>query len=66
MFYIVGGGKKYAYQIYMKQTLSPQETNALLGAGTTDGEADLVTCYPVGSASQRTVIQAKLISTQNI
>jgi len=66
MVYIVGNGKKYSYQIFTAQTLSPQDTNALLDSPTTGSEVDLVTCYPVGSASQRTVIETKLISTQNI
>jgi len=65
-FYVTGGGKKYTYQIFANKIMTPQEANAFLATTPSDSEIDLVTCYPVGSASKRTVIQAKLISVENI
>ena len=65
-FYVVGGGKKYTYQVFARKILPPAETDSLLAIQSLESEVDLVTCYPIGSASKRTVIQAKLISTQNI
>lgn len=66
VFYIAGGGKKYRYEIAARRTLSPADTNALFATAPAESEAILVTCYPVGSASQRTVIQARLVATEDI
>jgi LPXTG-site transpeptidase (sortase) family protein len=65
-FYVTGGGKKYTYQVFANKVMTPQEANAFLATTPSDSEIDLVTCYPVGSASKRTIIQAKLISVENI
>ncbi|HUZ93062.1 MAG TPA: sortase [Candidatus Paceibacterota bacterium] len=65
-FYIAGGGKKFTYQAFSVQTLSPTDTNAVLATTPSDSEVTLITCYPVGSASNRTVVQAKLMSVANI
>jgi LPXTG-site transpeptidase (sortase) family protein len=65
-FYIAGNGKKYTYEVFSKKILTPQETNALLATTPGDSEVDLVTCYPIGSASKRTVVQAKLVKTESI
>lgn len=64
--YIVGQGKKYTYQVFQKSILSPNETNTVLLSEPGDSEIALITCYPIGSASQRNVVQAKLIGTENI
>ena len=65
-FTINAGGKKYRYEIVAQRTLSPADTNALFLTAPAESEAVLVTCYPVGSASQRTVIQARLVATEDI
>lgn len=65
-FYVTGGGKKYTYQVFANKVLSPVDTNSFLAATPPDSEIDLVTCYPVGSASERTIIQAKLIAAEKI
>ncbi len=65
-FTIAGGGKKYRYEVAARRTLSPADTNALFATAPAESEAVLVTCYPVGSASERTVIQARLVSTEDI
>lgn len=66
VFTVAGGGKKYRYEVAARQTLSPADTNALFATAPAESEAVLVTCYPVGSASQRTVIQGRLIATEDI
>lgn len=65
-FTIAGGGKKYRYEVAAKRALSPADTNALFLTVPAESEAVLVTCYPVGSASQRTVVQARLVATEDI
>lgn len=65
-FYIITNGKKYVYRVFANKVLTPQETNEFLSTKPPHSEINLVTCYPVGSASKRTVIQAKLISEETI
>lgn len=64
--YIVGQGKKYTYKVFQKSVMSPNDTNALLLSEPNDSEIALITCYPIGSASERNVVQAKLVQTENI
>jgi len=66
IFYIVGGGKKYTYHVLGRQVLPPAEASSLLNTSPPTGEVDLVTCYPIGSASKRTIVQAELTSTENL
>lgn len=66
MLYVVGNGKKYTYQVFARKILMPKDADALLASPPGDSEIDLVTCYPIGSASKRTVIQAKLLKTETI
>ena len=65
-FTIAGGGKKYQYEVAARRTLSPADTNALFATAPAESEAVLVTCYPVGSASERTVIQGRLVSVEGL
>jgi LPXTG-site transpeptidase (sortase) family protein len=65
-FYITTATKKYVYQVAAHKTLSPKDTNILLAGPSAASEVDLVTCYPVGSASQRTIIQGVLLRTDSI
>lgn len=66
IIYIVGNGKKYTYRVSDKRVMSPNDTNALLKSAPNDSEIALITCYPIGSASQRNIVLAKLIATENI
>ncbi|MFH1246392.1 MAG: sortase [Candidatus Liptonbacteria bacterium] len=63
-FYVTDGNKKYYYQVFAHRTLSKKDTDELLSGPVNGSEIDLVTCYPIGGASQRTVIQARLIRTE--
>ena len=64
--YIVGKDKKYVYQVFDKRVLSPSDTNALLSSTVSDSQIALIPCYPIGSASQRNIVLAKLIAAENI
>lgn len=64
--YIVGKTKKYIYKVYDKKVMSPNDTNAMLESSPNDSEIALITCYPIGSASQRNVVLAKLVNTEGI
>ncbi len=65
--YVFYGNKKLAYKVFADDVLTPAKTNELL-AQIPQGESDiaLITCWPVGSSSMRTVIQAKLESAGKI
>ncbi len=65
-FYITSDKNKYTYRVFSKKTLSPQETNATIAISVSSGEVDLITCYPIGGASQRTLVQASLIKSEKI
>lgn len=65
-FYVLGKTKKYTYQIFSSGVMSPNDTNRLLSAEPAGSEMVLITCYPIGGASQRKVVQAKLISAENL
>lgn len=65
-FQLIGKGKKYVYEVYNRQVLPPAEANQLFQSPSPYSEIDLVTCYPIGSASNRNIVQAKLVSTENI
>lgn len=59
-FFITYKGKKYEYTVLSKQYLTPEETNAILAGPSSGSEIDLITCWPIGSASKRTLIRGKL------
>src|SRR3989344_727636 len=65
-FFIMDKEKKYHYEVFAKYILTPQETNKLLARPTNGSEVDLLTCYPLGSSSKRTVVQAKLVNTEEL
>ena len=60
-FYIIDGDKKYFYEVFSKKFLTPSETNTILAGKVNESEIDLITCWPSGSASKRTLVQAKLV-----
>lgn len=65
-FYVVGDGKKYTYRVFARQHLTPSETNAILAGPSSGSEIDLITCYPVGSASSRTLVRASLVRVEEL
>lgn len=64
--YVVGNGKKYVYQVFSTKILTPSDTNALLSGYASGSELDLITCYPLGSASKRNIVQASLVRVENL
>jgi LPXTG-site transpeptidase (sortase) family protein len=65
-FFITGGGKKYVYRVFSTKILTKDETNRLLAGPANGSEVALITCYPIGSASKRNLVQAQLVSVENI
>ncbi len=65
-FHISTPNRILKYRVFDALTLSPADTNKLMEGQPQGSELDLVTCYPVGSASQRTVVRAQLIGTENL
>src|SRR3989338_5322571 len=65
-FYIMEGRTRYTYRVFEKKFLTPSDTNALLAGQSRGSEIDLITCYPVGSASKRTLIRGEVIRTEPI
>lgn len=63
-FIITDEGKRYTYTIFSKEFLTPQQTNAVLAGPANGSEIDLITCYPIGSASKRTLVRAVLSATE--
>jgi len=64
-FYVVSGNKKFIYSVLANDTLSPEKTNAALSQSPKNkSEIALITCWPIGSSSKRTLIQAKLIGVE--
>lgn len=63
-FTIAHGGKKYRYAVTERHIMTPEQTNNFLTKPTGDiSEVVLITCYPIGSASKRTLVIGKLNST---
>lgn len=64
-FYIVSGNKKLIYKVFANDILTPAKTNEILSQKTANkSEIALITCWPIGSSSKRTLIQAKLIGVE--
>ncbi len=60
-FYIIYGNKKMVYKVFASDTLTPEQTNDILAQTPKNkSEIALITCWPVGVSSKRTLIQAKL------
>ncbi len=64
--YVTANNKKYVFEVFKTNILSKADTDALLATTAPGSEIDLVTCYPIGGASKRTVVQAKLVRTEAI
>lgn len=65
-FTITQNSTKYIYRVFAKSYLPPAEANKILGGPARGSELDLMTCYPIGSASKRTLIQAELIRADSV
>lgn len=66
-FYILeNNNKKYVYEIFSKQFLSPEQTNDVLAGPYVNSEFNLITCYPIGSPSQRTLIRSTLLRVEDL
>lgn len=63
-FFVISKDRKLTYEVFAVNYLSPADTNAELSKPTTFAEVDLITCYPIGSASKRNLVQAKLVDSQ--
>lgn len=66
LFYVTEGHKRYVFEVFDKQKLLPADTDALLAGPSEQSEIDLITCYPIGSASKRLIIRARLTLTQQL
>ncbi|MBI4919876.1 sortase [Candidatus Azambacteria bacterium] len=59
-FYIVSENKKLVYKVFAKDILTPDKTDELLSkVPENESEVALITCWPIGSSSLRTVVFAK-------
>lgn len=66
-FYVVSGNKKLVYKVFANDTLTPEKTNEILSQPPKNkSEIALITCWPIGSSSMRTLIQAKLDHVEKI
>lgn len=60
-FYLTKNSKLYAYRIYKKQVVSPEEVGVLASADKSD-TATLITCDPPGTTLKRLVVTGEQIS----
>ena len=66
-FYITEGNFKLVYRVFSNDILTSQKTDELLSKKPeNESIATLVTCWPIGSSSKRTVIQARLENIEKI
>ena len=66
-FYIVLKNKKLIYKVFSNDILTPEQTNELLSqTPKNESDAVLITCWPIGSSSMRTLIQAQLNRVEKI
>ena len=60
-FYVTTGNSKLIYKVFSSDILTPRQADELLSRKPeNDSVIALVTCWPIGFSSKRTVIQAKL------
>lgn len=66
-FYIFSGNKKLIYKVFSNDILTPEQTNKLLSqVPQNESDVALITCWPIGSSSLRTVVGAKLDRVEKI
>jgi sortase A len=59
-FYLLKDGKRYTYQIYKRQVVSPDDVS-VLGAMDKPATATLITCDPPGTSNNRLVVTGEQI-----
>jgi len=59
-FYLQKGGKRYTYQIYKRQVVSPNDVS-VLGTADKPATASLITCDPPGTSNNRLVVVGEQI-----
>lgn len=60
---VFANGERLTYEVYDSQVMSPQAVNSFVNQPVQGHEIVLITCYPIGSASQRNVVSARLVSS---
>ncbi|MBU2082401.1 sortase [Patescibacteria group bacterium] len=66
-FYMVFEGKKLIYKVFSNSILTPEKTNEILSQTPKgDSEIALITCWPIGFALKRVLIQAELVRVEKI
>lgn len=60
-FYLIRGSEKYVYRVFDRHFVIPSVANEIMAGPSAESEMDLLTCWPVGSASKRTLIRAELV-----
>lgn len=63
-FTLASSGERHTYEVFSREQMSPDAANALLSVPSDGAEAALITCYPIGSASRRMVVRARLLRTE--
>lgn len=63
-FRIVSPDVAHIYEVFSREQMSPDAANAILSVPSEGAEAVLITCYPIGSASRRMVVRARLLRTE--
>lgn len=63
-FFVLSKNQKLIYEVFAVSFMTPDDTNAELSKPTRFAEVDLITCYPIGHASKRNLVQAKLIDAE--
>ncbi len=63
-FFVLSKNQKLTYEVFAVSYMTPDATNAELSKPTNFAEVDLITCYPIGHASKRNLVQAKLTDTE--
>lgn len=61
-FTITHGGTTYRYAVTERHVMTPEQTNNFLAKPVLGGASEvvLITCYPIGSASKRTLVIGRL------
>ena len=66
-FYIVSGNRKLVYKVFSNDILTLEQTNKILSQiPQNESDVALITCWPIGFSSMRTLIQAKLDHVEKI
>lgn len=61
-FYLTYGGKVYAYQVFQKEVVSPNDVSVLNNVSGKTATATLITCDPPGTSINRLIIWGEQVS----